>query len=153
MPTAVSWQKVHGPTGLFRRLWGVAFALAAAAGIYFALLWFARSFLFAQVLHKHFAQRDSLLLAWSAVFLTMVFRDQLQYLPAANGQFRASTVVTAIAACVSLTCGYLAISHLGVLGAPIGVLVGELANVAGILVLCVRQIRSAAVTSGRSSPA
>lgn len=142
MPTAIGWQNAHGPTRLFKRLCTVACALVLLAAIYFAVLWLARSFVFAELLHKQFAQLDSLLLAWCAVFMTMVFRDQLQFLPAANGKFRASTFVTGTAAVVSLTIGYFFVSRMGVLGAPFGVLAGELVNLAGIVLLSVRLMRS-----------
>jgi O-antigen/teichoic acid export membrane protein len=146
MPTAVSWLRAHGAATLFRRLLLVSSALASIASVYFVVLWLAHSFIFTQLLHKNFAQLDSLLLLWPAVFLTMIFRDQLQYLPASCGLFRSMTAVTAASAVLSLAVGYYALRHVGVLGAPIGVLAGEVANVFGMIMLSVRQIRRSPVT-------
>lgn len=141
MPTAVSWLRAHGPAVLFRRLLLVAGGLAAAAAVYFAVLWIARPFIFTHLMHKNFAHLDELLLLWPAVFLTMIFRDQLQYLPAACGLFRSMTMVTGAAAVLSLTSGYYALARIGVLGAPVGVLIGEVANVLGMVMLSIPQIR------------
>jgi O-antigen/teichoic acid export membrane protein len=141
MPTAVSWLRAHGAAVLFRRLLLVSSALAAGATVYFALLWVARPFIFTHLMHKNFAHLDELLLLWPAVFLTMIFRDQLQYLPAACGLFRSMTLVTGAAAVLSLTSGYYALARIGVLGAPVGVLIGEVANVVGMVMLSIPQIR------------
>jgi len=49
--------------------------------------------------------------------------------------------VTSIAALISLGVGYAAIRRYGAVGAPFGVLVGELCNLSGIVYLSVIEIR------------
>ncbi|HVO45971.1 MAG TPA: hypothetical protein VMT29_06505 [Steroidobacteraceae bacterium] len=143
MPTASAWLQQHGAVALFRRLWAIAAGLAALALCYFGALWFTRDALFAHLIRKSFAHRDGLMLAWFSVFLVMIFRDQLLYVLGATGRFRSLTSITLASALISLGTGYVAILHLGVLGAPLGVLIGELVNLAGIIVLSRRCINLA----------
>ena len=126
---------------MLRRLTLIASGLASLALCYFAAVWWARDLLFAHVLHKQFAQRDMLLAIWSAVFLIMVFRDQLLYLPGSCGLYRSLAAVTGTSAIVSLAIGYVAIRYVGIVGGPLGVLAGELSNVSGIIYLSLRQVR------------
>ncbi|MGD9842292.1 MAG: lipopolysaccharide biosynthesis protein [Steroidobacteraceae bacterium] len=142
MPTSTAWLNTHGAAKLFRRLILIASALGALALCYFVTIWFLRGFIFTNVMHKQFAQSDILVATWSAVFLVMLFRDQLQFLPGASGLYRPLMAVTGTSAIISLSTGYEAIRHFGVVGAPFGVLLGELCNVAGIIYLSMRKIRT-----------
>jgi O-antigen/teichoic acid export membrane protein len=144
MPTATAWLQQHGPATVFRRLLLIASGLAAMSMVYFALVWLFREAIFSYVLRKHFEHGDSLLIAWSAVFVVMLFRDQLQYLPGASGRYRSLSAVTLLSAAVSLTTVYVAISRFGIVWAPLGVLAGEICNVAGIVFLSIGIIRRAA---------
>ena len=81
------------------------------------------------------AQRDSLLLLWSAVFTVMLIRDQMTNLLLAREQYRAMTILTAMSAVPSLIVSYFAMLRFGVSGAVAGVLIGESCNVIGIIVL------------------
>jgi len=141
MPFAASWLTAHGPAVLFKRLWAIACAIGALSVCYFVIVWFGRELIFDHAFHKHFEHSDSLLLLWSAVFLVMVFRDQLQYLPGASMLYRRLTAITASSALISLAFSFVALQHLGSVGAPLGVLVGEICNVAGIIFLSIRRIR------------
>jgi O-antigen/teichoic acid export membrane protein len=143
LPLASAWLSRHGAPLLWRRLCLFAAAMAATTFGYFLLVWLARDWLFATVLRKQFAQRDELLLLWGAVFLAMVIRDQLIYLLAAQGRFRALTSLTSVGAAVSLGVGYFAMLRFGVAGALMGLLVGEVISVLGILVLSVRSAQRA----------
>jgi len=150
MPTAAAWLTAHGPATVLRRLCLTASALAAFALCYFAILWIWREPIFTHVIHKSFLHRDQLLLVWFAVFLVMVFRDQLQYLPGVNALYRPLTGLTAASAVVSLTVGYFAMLHAGAIGALLGVLLGELLNLSGIIflsMLCIRAARDGSVTA------
>jgi O-antigen/teichoic acid export membrane protein len=102
-------------------------------------VWWLRDWIFAEVLQKQFAQRDALLLLWSAAFLCMVIRDQLLYLLVARERFRQLTSLACISAFASLLAGYLSMQQWGVIGAPAGVLMGEVINLVGILILALRQ--------------
>jgi len=141
MATSSAWLNAHGPTKLFRRLLLIASGLGALALCYFVLVWALRDLILARVMHKQFAQSGVLVALWSAVFLVMLFRDQLNFLPGASGLHRRLMGVTSIAAIISLGVGYAAIRRYGAVGAPFGVLVGELCNLAGIVYVSVIEIR------------
>jgi O-antigen/teichoic acid export membrane protein len=141
LPTASSWLAQHGPATVFRRLLLFAAALVTLSLCYFAVMWLCRDWIFTHVMKKQFEHRDMLLLAWTAVFMVMVVRDQLLYLPGACGQFRSLAGSTLLSALVSLLVSYVAVQKLGLVGAPLGVLAGELCNVAGITLLSLREIR------------
>ena len=102
LPLSSGWLHRHGAALLWRRLCLMAAGMAAATLAYFILLWFARDWIFAVVFRKQFAQRDELLLLWGAVLLVMVLRAQLAYLLAAQGRFRALTLLTLVSAVTSL---------------------------------------------------
>ena len=139
MPLASNWLQQHGARLLLRRLAAMALALAVVTLSYFALLWLVRDWLFAVVLKKHPEQRDTLLLLWGALCLVMVVRDQLGYLLAAQGRFRARTLLTSASAMCALSASYAGMLRWGVSGALIGLLVGESVNLIGIVVLSARR--------------
>jgi len=141
MATSSGWLISHGAAKLFRRLLLISSGLGALALCYFVAIWFLRDFIFTHLMHKQFSQGNVLVAAWSAVFLVMIFRDQLNYFPGASGLHRRLLGVTAAAAILSLATGFAAIRHFGVVGAPFGVLLGELANLSGIIYLSIAEIR------------
>lgn len=145
LPLASGWLQQHGPAFLLRRLGLIAAGLGLVTLSYFAVIWLARDWIFAVVLKKQFADRDDLLLLWGLLFLVMVVRDQLGYVVAAQGRFRALSLVTLVSACIALAASFEFISHLGVTGALLGMLTGELINLSGIVVLAIRQPRSPSV--------
>jgi O-antigen/teichoic acid export membrane protein len=141
MATSSAWLSAHGPAKLFRRLLLIASGLSVLALGYFVMVWLLRDVIFTHLMHKQFSQSGILVAEWSAVFLIIVFRDQLNFFPGASGLHRRLMGVTSTAAIISLGVGYLAIRRHGVVGAPFGVLVGELCNVVGILYLSLTEIR------------
>jgi O-antigen/teichoic acid export membrane protein len=141
MATASSWLINHGARVLLRRLMLFAAGLGALACCFFISIWFLRDWIFANVMNKHFEHTDVLVAAWSAVFLVMLVRDQLNFFPAACGLHRTQTFITAGAAVASLLVGHAVIRGMGVVGAPVAVLVGELVNVVGLLWLSRREIK------------
>jgi O-antigen/teichoic acid export membrane protein len=140
LPLTAGWLHHHSAVFALRRLGAFALGLACAAVCYFAVLWVARDWIFTVLLQKQFAHRDALLLLWGLAFLPMVIRDQLLYLLVARQRFHQLTSLAFIGAAASLVAGYLCMVRFGVLGAPLGVLVGELINLAGIVVLALRQL-------------
>jgi O-antigen/teichoic acid export membrane protein len=141
LPLASGWLHRYGPALLWRRLCVLAATVAATTLGYFALLWLARDWIFAVVFRKQFAQRDELLLLWGAVVLVMVLRIQLGYLLAAQGRFRALTLLTLVSAVTALAAGYVAMLQFGVAGALFGMLAGELINAVGIVGLSLRKVQ------------
>ena len=142
MATASSWLLHHGARSLLKRLMMIAAGLGALACCYFLFVWFFQDWIFEHLMKKHFDHTSELVAAWSAVFLVMLIRDQLNFFPAACGLHRLQTFVTAGAATASLVVGHFMIARLGVVGAPITVLVGELCNVGGLFWLSRREIRA-----------
>jgi O-antigen/teichoic acid export membrane protein len=141
LPLTASWLHYHSSGFALRRLCAFAAGLACAALCYFAALWLVRDWIFSAVLQKEFAHRDALLLLWGLAFLPMVVRDQLLYFLVARQRFHQLTSLAFVGAVISLAAGYLGMLQIGVLGAPLGVLVGELINLTGIVVLSLMQVR------------
>jgi O-antigen/teichoic acid export membrane protein len=140
LPLTAGWLHHHSAAYALRRLGAFALGLACAGLCYFTVLWLARDWIFTVLLQKQFAHRDALLVLWGLAFLPMVVRDQLLYLLVARQRFHQLTSLAFVGAAVSLMAGYLGMVHFGVLGAPLGVLVGELINLVGIVVLSLRQL-------------
>jgi O-antigen/teichoic acid export membrane protein len=68
-------------------------------------------------------------------------RDQLLYLLTVRHRFRPLSTLTLINALLSLPISYVGMLRLGVVGALLGVLAGEVLNVIGLLVLSIREVR------------
>lgn len=141
LPTASAWVVEHRSAGTLKRLAATAGAVALLAAAYFTLVWIARDFLFHRVLHKDFPGRDGLIILWAIASILMVFRDQLLYLPMTRGRYHQLTLLSAGCAVISLSVSYQSLVHLGVIGAPIGVICGEFVNVIGLIVMSRIEIR------------
>jgi O-antigen/teichoic acid export membrane protein len=140
-PITSRWVHDLGASTAARRLGLLVAALCAAAVLYMVAMWIARDWIFTVLLKKSFEQRDALLLTWSAVFLVTLCRDQLATLPAARGRFRDMTLVTCFSAGVWLVASYSAMIKFGPVGAVAGMLIGELVNVIGIVVMIFKESR------------
>jgi O-antigen/teichoic acid export membrane protein len=143
-PMTADWVHHLGVRAALHRLTLISIALVMLAGGYFALIWGLRDWIFADLLHKEFAQRDALLLLWGAAFALMLVRDQLVKLLAARERFPALASITLTSTVLALAGGYAAILRFGEAGAVAGILLGELANIAGIGVLTIQELRRAA---------
>ena len=137
-PTVANWLQHHSVATVFRRLLLFAAGLGTAATLYLGVLWLLRDWIFVRILHKEFAQRDTLLALWSVICLMMVGRDQLSFVLVAKAHFRALAVVALLSAVLSLTVSYLAMQRIGEPGALIGIIVGEVISLAGIVFLTIR---------------
>jgi O-antigen/teichoic acid export membrane protein len=135
LPTASQWLHQHGARKLYRRLVLFCLALSVAVLFYEGLMWLLRDWIFATVLKKQFAERDTLLFLWCAIFLAMMLRDQLAHLLVVRSRMRQMSTLTLASALLALTTSYVAIRQLGASGALIGVLTGEVVNVAGVAIL------------------
>lgn len=141
LSTVSVWLLNDGGRGALRRVTLSAAAIAGLALLYPVLFWPARGYVFANILHKYFAQRDLLLILWSAASVVMVGRDQYVNFLLARLRYRALTGLTVMAAIVSLAVSYLMVLRIGVPGAPLGVLTGEITNLAGLIVLSRLEVR------------
>lgn len=142
MPLSSHWLHHHGARLVWQRLMLFAAGMAVTTVCYFSVLWWMRDWIFTVVLKKQFAERDALLMIWGAVILVTIMRDQLVYLLAAQGRFRTLSSFAFICAVISLTASYTAMLQFGVTGALIGMLLGELINALGIVILSIRSIQS-----------
>ncbi|MGO9994690.1 MAG: capsular biosynthesis protein [Steroidobacteraceae bacterium] len=141
LPIASKWTHERSAYSVLRRLVLLAGAVAALACCYLVIVWFAHNWIFDSVLKKNFAQRDLLLKLWAAVALVTVFRDQLIYFMVSRARFRSMSSLTLVSAIVSLSISLVAMRSLGAVGALVGLLAGESVNVAGIIVLSIREAR------------
>lgn len=141
LPLASRWLHERGASLVLRRLIGFSLVIAVVSLIYFTALWLLRDWLFAVLLKKNFPQRDLLLLLWSASFALMAVNQQLVYLPIVRERFRSLTSLTLVCALLALAVSFWGIGRFGGAGAPLGILVGELLNTIGIILLCLREIR------------
>jgi len=142
-PTVSRWLQHHPVNDVFKRLSLLAAGIAALGGLYVIVMWISRDWIFSHVTKGQFEHRDTLLLLWSAVFLLMAVRDQMLYLPAACGRYRIMAWLTLATAVVSLITCYVCIQNFGVVGALVGVLVGETFNILGFVFLSLREIAAA----------
>jgi O-antigen/teichoic acid export membrane protein len=140
-PMTTRWVHDIGPRGATRRLLALVAGLGAAALLYMAAMWLLRDWIFVYILKKSFPQRDSLLLLWSAVFLVTLCRDQLATLPAARMRYRDMTLMTGFSAIIWLLSSFTAMLRYGPPGAVLGILIGEVVNMAGILFMIFRETR------------
>jgi O-antigen/teichoic acid export membrane protein len=142
LPLTSRWLHDHGRTEVRRRLAQLGCALALGTVSYFGILWLLRDWIFAAVLKKHFDHADALLIVWGLTFLVAAVRAQFGYLIAAESRFRYLTSLTTGSAAIALTAGYLGMVEFGVVGAVVGVLLGELIYAIGVAV-CVLRSRAA----------
>ena len=146
-PMTARWVHDLGASAAARRLLMLVGALATAAVCYMFAMWLMRDWIFTVILKKHFEQRDPLLLLWSAVFLVTLCRDQLATLPASRERFREMTLLTGASAVAWMIASYLAMLRFGPVGAVVGILVGEVVNIIGIVVMVIRETRQGATVS------
>jgi O-antigen/teichoic acid export membrane protein len=141
LPTTSAWLQQRGTATVFRRLLLLSCGITCLALCYFLVVWLLRDWLFLHVLRKQFAHRDQLMFMWFFIFALMVFRDQLLFLPLARRRFKTLTGVTFLSAVLSLSVSYVMMRRVGVEGALIGVLTGEIISVLGLVLLSTLEIR------------
>jgi O-antigen/teichoic acid export membrane protein len=141
LATVSDWQTKHGANRTLRRVALCALVLGVIALVYLAAMWFARDFIFTRVFHKSFAQRDLMLILWSGVCVLMVIRDQFINFLLVRARYRSLTILTVACAIAALSVTYVMLGQIGAAGAPLGVLTGEIINVAGLIVMSQLEIR------------
>jgi O-antigen/teichoic acid export membrane protein len=144
---AAGWLHRLGSGVLWSRICLCAAGLGVAALGYVSVVWLLRDWLFDVILKRHLLHRDEMLALWGAICLAMIVRNQLAYFLIAQGRFRVLTTLTLGSAVVSLAVTYGAILRFGVVGALVGVLVGELGSLAGIIILSRRYTGARFVTA------
>jgi O-antigen/teichoic acid export membrane protein len=137
-PMVTGWMHKFSPPKVFIRLALASTGLAMLAACYLLIMWLARGWIFDDILKKHLADSDWLLELWCAISIVMLFRDQLLHYLVARARFRLTSTVTLISAIISISSSLAAMHYIGAAGALVGLLIGELCNVAGIIVFSIR---------------
>ena len=150
-PIASDWLHTHGPRQTLRRLAKFSLVMGLIALLYSGVVWWLRDWIFSDILRKEFAQRDTLLLLWSVIFMMMVVRDPLMLLTVLRQRFRMLTAATLVCAVISLLVSYWCMQRLGVTGALIGIIAGELCYLGAVLGLALHGARL--VAPGAAGPA
>jgi O-antigen/teichoic acid export membrane protein len=140
-PLVSRWHEQIGAKGVFRRIITICALLVAVIAVYALVVWLMRGWFFDVFLKKSFENRDQLILLWIAVFLVMTVRDQLGILLTVRSRLKELSQFTFFSAVLALIVIRYAITDFGPAGALIGILVGELVNIAGILILSIIEIR------------
>lgn len=135
IPTASRWLHEHGLSVVIKRL------SLAVAGIlllnlaYFAVLWPMRDWVSIHVLNKIVPHRDEMILLWAVTASLFVLRDIFQAALLALEAFKPLAWLSAFGAAAALSTMWVAIDHVGMVGALWGLIVGEAVNLTGTLVL------------------
>lgn len=153
LPITARWLIDMSTPRVFRRLVLIAAGLAVVSAGYFGVLWLMRDWVFDTVLAKDFAQRDVLLLLWAGTFVVLAVNQQLLWLLIARSRFRALTMMTLMSAIFATVCSYLAMLQFGSIGAPMGILLGELAYTVGVVMLCISEMAGDKQISEKPLPA
>ncbi len=133
MPAAAQWLNRYPLSQVVRRLATAALLLLVATSLYSVLMWQMRDFIFGTLMHKHFDDRDGLLLLWIVVFSITVVRDIMGYILAARLKYRILSTITLFSAAAAIMVTLLCLGPFGGRGALFGLLTGEILNLLGIL--------------------
>ncbi|MGO9931300.1 MAG: lipopolysaccharide biosynthesis protein [Steroidobacteraceae bacterium] len=145
-PTAASWYAQIGIHRLVRRLLMFLLVVGLLEVTYFFTVWMGREWLVVGILHKHIHDRDRLLILWVAFALIGLCRDVLQCALVALGRYKSLAWQVGVSAAVSVVLMWYGVGWWGAPGVLIGMIVGELINLAGIIVLLRRCMRRALVS-------
>jgi O-antigen/teichoic acid export membrane protein len=150
-PMVTGWMHKFSPPKVFIRLAMASAGLAVLAACYLLIMWLARTWIFDDILRKHLPESDRLLELWCAIAIVMLIRDQLLHFLIAREKFRLTSSVTLISAVLSISISLVAMHRIGATGALLGLLAGELFNVAGIILFSLRETRMAAAAARQQS--
>jgi len=140
-PSAASWYNEIGLHGLVRRLLRFLLLVGLLEATYFVCVWSSRDYLFTTVLHKTIQDRERLLMLWAGVAFVAVFRDVLQSALMATGQFKSLAWQVGIGTAVAMPIMWFGIAWWGVAATLIGQIIGELINLAGIILVLRKSMR------------
>ena len=141
-PTAASWYTHIGIHRLVRRLLMFLAVVGLLEITYFFAIWVGRDWLVNDILHKHIHDLDRLLILWAAVALVGLCRDILQSALVVLGRYRSLAWQVGVSAAVAVVVMWYGLGRWGAPGVLVGMIVGELINLTGIIILlrsCMRQ--------------
>jgi O-antigen/teichoic acid export membrane protein len=134
-PTAATWYAQIGIHRLVRRLLMFLLVVGLLEITYFGTVWLARDWLVIDVLHKHIHNLDQLLVLWAGVALVGLCRDVLQCALIAMGRLKTLAWQVGVSTAIAVVLMWYGMGWWGAPGVLIGMIVGELINLAGIIIL------------------
>lgn len=141
-PSAAAWYAESGVRALVRRLALFVIGVGALDLFYFSIIWLARNWLMHTVLHKNIADQDRLLVLWGGVAVVGLVRDVLQCALFAMGRMKSMALQLAYSAAAALVVTWFGFAWWGASAVLIGQIFGEVVNLAGILGLLRRSMRT-----------
>jgi O-antigen/teichoic acid export membrane protein len=145
-PTAPGWYAQLGIHRLVRRLLMFMFAVGLLQFIYFLAIWIGRDWLVFGVLHKNIHDLDRLLILWTGVIIIGLCRDVLQCALIAMGRLKSLAWQVGVSTAIAVVVMWYGLGWWGPPGVLIGMIVGELINLAGIIFLLRKCMREALVS-------
>ncbi len=147
-PTAATWYAEIGIQRLVRRLLKFLLAVGAVEITYFVAVWAGQDWLAVDLLHKHIHDRNELLILWAGVALIGTCRDVLQCALVALGRLKSLAWQVGVSSAVAVILMWYGLGWWGAPGVLVGMIVGELINLLGIILLLRSCMRRASVSSG-----
>jgi O-antigen/teichoic acid export membrane protein len=135
MPIASNWLAEFGMRRMLRRLALLTALICTINLLYFAVIWSLRDWLIVDLMHKHIADQDRLLILWGCVALVFLPREVLQSALWALKRVKSMAWLVGLAAAVSLTLMWLGIPRWGAAAVLIGQVAGECVNLIGLALL------------------
>jgi O-antigen/teichoic acid export membrane protein len=144
MPTASKWLAEFGMRKTLQRLALLTALICTINLMYFAVVWLLRNWLIVDLMHKHIADQDRLLILWGCVALVFLPREVLQSALWALKHVRSMAWLIGLSAAVSLALMWFGISRWGAAAVLIGQVAGECVNLIGLALLLWRLPQRAA---------
>lgn len=141
IPSAATWLAESGLKALTKRLVVFGGGVVVLDLLYIGFVWVFRNWLTADFLHKTIGDRDVLLLLWAVLALVGLVRDVLMCALVALERFKSMAWLTGFSALVSLGLMWFGMGWWGPRAVLIGQILGELTNLAGIIILLKKQYR------------
>lgn len=145
-PTAARWYAQIGIHRLVRRLLMFLLAVGLIETTYFLAVWLGRDWLVVGILHKQIHDLDRLLLLWSGVALIGLCRDVLQSALIALGRLKSLAWQVGVSTAIAVVLMWYGLGWWGAPGVLVGMIVGELINLAGIILLLRKCMRADVVS-------
>lgn len=142
VPSAATWLAESGLKALTKRLVVFGGGVVVLDLLYIGFVWVFRDWLTVDFLHKTIGDRDVLLLLWGVLALIGLIRDVLMCALVALERFKSMAWLTGFSAVVSLALMWFGMGWWGPRAVLIGQILGEVTNLAGIIILLQRQYRS-----------
>jgi O-antigen/teichoic acid export membrane protein len=135
MPIASNWLADFGMGRMLRRLALLTALICVINLLYFAVAWALRDWLIVDLMHKHIADQDRLLILWGCVALVFLPREVLQSALWALRRVKSMAWLIGLSALVSLTLMWVGIERWGAAAVLIGQVAGECVNLIGLALL------------------